>query len=37
MSVANISATPVDKLTNGENVPTDILVKISKVLEVQYN
>jgi DNA-binding Xre family transcriptional regulator len=33
MAVANISATSVAKLTKGENIQTDVLVKICKALQ----
>ena len=33
MIAANISATSVSKLTKGENIQTDILVKICKALQ----
>jgi DNA-binding Xre family transcriptional regulator len=33
MATANISATSVAKLTKGENIQTDILVKICKALQ----
>ncbi|MBT9174034.1 MAG: hypothetical protein DDT21_02445 [Syntrophomonadaceae bacterium] len=36
MAVANISATSVAKLTKGENIQTDVLVKICKALQCEF-
>lgn len=36
MAIANISATSVAKLTKGENIQTDVLVKICKALQCDF-
>lgn len=36
MAVANISATSVAKLTKGENIQTDVLVKICRALQCDF-
>lgn len=36
MAAANISATSVAKLTKGENIQTDVLVKICRALQCDF-
>jgi len=36
MEAANISATSVAKLSKGENIQTDVLVKICKALQCDF-
>lgn len=36
MAEANISATSVAKLTKGENIQTDVLVKICRALQCDF-